>query len=86
MTFIPQRQTCSPVTVTVNGQRISQTGRSQIFRNTPGSQAKLEKTHIYQAQTTRVITGENVWLFGRKSQLSTENKLLLYNTQTHMGL
>jgi len=27
------------------------------------------------------------WLFGSKSQLSTENKLLLYNAiQTYMGL
>jgi len=39
---------------------------SQIFRNTSGSQAKLEKTHTYQAQTTRITTRENILTIPQK--------------------
>jgi len=60
---------------------------NQIFRNTSGSQVKLEKTHTYQTQRTRITTMKNMatdyelwkmWLLDKKSQLTTENKLLLY--------
>jgi len=55
--------------------------RCQIFKVTSGSQTKLEKTHIYtKCKQLGLQLGKIYWLFGSKSQLSIENKLLLYKT------
>jgi len=64
MTFITQRGTYSPITL--NGQRISQAYEAKYLTNTSGSQVNLEKTYIYQVQTTRIITRKNVLAIRQK--------------------
>jgi len=43
-------------------------------------QTELEKAHIHQAKTTWNSLNKMYWLLDSKSQLSIENKLLLYKT------
>jgi len=58
VSFTIRKETCPPVPIEFPENPTS--WQSQIFRNTSGSHAKLEKTHIYQAQTFWITTRENV--------------------------
>jgi len=49
-----------------------------LNKTTSRSQTKLEKAHIQQAKITWNSIELKYWLLGSKSQLSIENKLLLY--------
>jgi len=76
MTFIPRRETCS--LVTLNGQRISQADEAKYLGIHLDHRLNWKK-HIFTKRKQLGLQLEKMyWLFGRKSQLSTENKLLLY--------
>jgi len=78
MTFSTRKQTCS--LVTLNGQNLS-SRRYQIIRASRSrSQTKLENSYLYQRKELGLQLKKIYWLLGCKSQLLTENKLLLYKT------
>jgi hypothetical protein len=56
------------------------TRRGQVSRAAPRQKTPLAQTHLHQTETIMYYLTEMYWLVGRKSKLSTNNKLLIYNT------
>jgi len=64
VTFTTRRETC-PL-VTLNGQRILQADEAKYLGIHLDRRLNWKKTHIYQAQTTRITTGENILAIRQK--------------------
>jgi len=75
VTFTTRRETCSAVIL--NGLKIPQAEDAK-YLGLPRSQTEFEKAHIHQRKQLGIQLNKMYWLLGSKSQLSIENRLLLY--------